>query len=89
LGGGKHGDGDHEVSILIRFGGGDRAGRAPSKVSTMIIRPPQQGHRGVGEAVSASLFGSARERSGEVVDAARNWRMRLMLRVRTVPANRP
>jgi len=33
---------DHEVSILIRPGGGGRAGRTPSKVSMMIIRPPQQ-----------------------------------------------
>jgi hypothetical protein len=47
------GDG-HEVSILIRLGEGDRAGRAPSKVSTMIIRPPQHGHRRAGEGVSAS-----------------------------------
>ena len=86
--GGMRGDG-HELSILIRFGGGDRAGRAPSKVSTMIIRPPQQGHRGAGEAVSVSLSGSARDRSDEVVDAASNWRMRSMLRARTVPANRP
>ncbi len=36
------GDG-HEVSILIRVGDGERAGRAPSKVSTIIIRPPQHG----------------------------------------------
>ena len=40
---------DHEVSILIRFGDGDRAGRAPSNVSMMIIRPPQHGHRRAGE----------------------------------------
>ena len=42
---------DHEVSILIRLGDGDRAGRAPSNVSTMIIRPPQQGQRRAGEDV--------------------------------------
>jgi hypothetical protein len=34
------GDG-HELSILIRLG--ERAVRAPSNVSTMIIRPPQHG----------------------------------------------
>ena len=38
--GGKRGDG-HEVSILIRLGDGEREERAPSNVSTMIIRPPQ------------------------------------------------
>jgi hypothetical protein len=43
LRGGKGGDG-HEVSILIRVGDGEREERAPSKVSTMIIRPPQYGH---------------------------------------------
>ena len=43
LRGGKRGDG-HEVSILIRVGDGEREERAPSKVSTMIIRPPQHGH---------------------------------------------
>jgi hypothetical protein len=41
LGGWKQGDVDHEVSILIRLGDEDRAGRAPSNVSMMIIRPPQ------------------------------------------------
>src|SRR5271166_4683073 len=69
LRGGKRGD-DHEVSILIGVGDGERAGRTPSKVSTMIIRPPQHGQRRTGEAVSAALSGSARERSG----AASNWR---------------
>ena len=86
LRGGKRSD-DHEVSILIRFGGGDREGRAPSKVPTMIIRPPQQGHRGADEDVSASLSCWARERSmrsrarraiGECADIARprarRWR---------------
>src|SRR6516162_346952 len=47
LRGGKGSD-DHEVSIPIRVGDGDRAGRGPSNVSTMIIRPPQQGHRCAG-----------------------------------------
>ena len=46
-----------EVSILIRVGDGERAGRAPSKVSTMIIRPPQQGQRG-GKAKVGSVLGS-------------------------------
>ena len=58
LRGGMRGDG-HEVSILIRLGDGDRAGRRPSNVSTMIIRPPQQGHRRAGETSSASLSASA------------------------------
>ena len=40
--GGMHGDG-HELSILIRVGDRERQGRAPSNVSTMIIRPPQRG----------------------------------------------
>src|SRR5271165_1777680 len=35
----------HEESILIRVGDGERQGRGPSNVSTMIIRPPQHGHR--------------------------------------------
>jgi len=47
LRGGMQGDG-HELSILIRVGEGDRAGRGPSNVSTMIIRPPQQGQRRTG-----------------------------------------
>jgi hypothetical protein len=37
--GGMDGDG-HELSILIRLGDGERQGRGPSSVSTMIIRPP-------------------------------------------------
>jgi hypothetical protein len=45
LRGGKDGAIAHEVSILIRLGDGERAGRTPSKVSMTIIRPPQQGHR--------------------------------------------
>jgi hypothetical protein len=75
LRGGKQGDVDHEVSILIRLGDEDRAGRAPSNVSTMIIRPPQHGHRCAGEGVSASVSASADGRSGEASD----WRTRSML----------
>ncbi len=30
----------------MRLGGGERAGRGPSNVSTMIIRPPQRGVEG-------------------------------------------
>ena len=41
----------HEESILIRVGDGERQGRGPSNVSTMIIRPPQQGQRRAGEDV--------------------------------------
>src|ERR1700756_4599558 len=67
LQGGMGGDG-HEVSIVIRLGGGGRAGRAPSNVSTMIIRPPQHGQRRAGKTSSASLSTSARERSGAPSD---------------------
>jgi len=88
LRGGKHGDG-HEVSILMRIGDGELAGRAASKVSTTIIRPPQQGHRRAGEGVSASSSASAHGRSGGVLGAASNWRARAMLRARTAPAMRP
>jgi hypothetical protein len=40
----EDGDFAHEVSILMRVGVEERVGRAPSNVSTMIIRPPQHGH---------------------------------------------
>ena len=50
--GGKR-DGGHEVSILIRVSDGERSGRVPSKVSTMIILPPQQAHGREGEDVSS------------------------------------
>ena len=86
--GGMRGDG-HELSILIRLGDGERQGRDPSNVSTMIIRPPQQGQRRKEEAGSASLSASAGGLSGETLGAASNWRTRSMLRARTVPANRP
>jgi hypothetical protein len=79
----------HEVSILIRLGDGDRAGRGPSNVSTMIIRPPQHGQRRAGATSSASRPASARERWGAPSDAASAWRTRSMLRARHVPANRP
>ena len=85
--GGKR-DGGHEVSILIRAGEDHRRERAPLKVSTMIILSPQQGHGREGEGVS-SRSASALGRSAEVLGAASAWRMRSMLRARTVPANRP
>lgn len=47
--------GGHWRLILIQIGGGKRAGRGPSNVSMMIIRPPQHGHRRAGEGVSVSL----------------------------------
>jgi hypothetical protein len=50
--GGMRGAG-HEESILIRFGEGDLAGRGPSNVSMMTIRPPQHGQRRAGETSSA------------------------------------
>ena len=77
--GGMRGDG-HELSILIRLGDGDLAGRRPSNVSTMIIRPPQHGHRCAGEGLSASLSASAGEVLGRgehlanAVDIARSNR---------------
>ena len=40
---------------LIRLGDGEREERAPSNVSTMIIRPPQPGDGRKGEGLSASL----------------------------------
>ena len=43
LQGGEWGDRVHEVSVLIRLGDGGRAGPTPSKVSMMIMRPPQHG----------------------------------------------
>ena len=52
LGGGMRGAG-HDVSILIRIGEGDRAGRGPSNVSTTIIRPPQHWQRRANETSSA------------------------------------
>ena len=61
--GGMQSDG-HELSILIRLGDGERQGRGPSNVSTMIIRPPQHGQRRVGGMFSASLSASARRRWG-------------------------
>jgi hypothetical protein len=77
------------VSILIRVGDGDRAGRAPSKVSMTIIRPPQQGHRCSAAGLSAPLSASARRHFVEPSDAASNWRARSMFFARTALANRP
>src|SRR5271165_204386 len=88
LRGGKRSD-DHEVSIRMRLGDGDLAGRGPSKVSTMIIRPPQHGQRRGGGTSSAPLSAPARERWGASSDAASAWRARSMLSARTVPPNRP
>src|SRR5271156_3995445 len=62
----------HEESILIRFGEG--AGRGPSKVSTMIIGPPQHGHRCAGEGGSVSLLALAGALWGEILGAAGAWR---------------
>ena len=67
----------HEVSILIRLGGG---GRGPSNVSMMIIRPPQHGHRRAGKGVSVSLSASAPARSDKILGAASAWRARSMFR---------
>ena len=85
--GGMRGDG-HELSILIRLGDDERQGRGPSNVSTMIIRPPQQGQRRAGETSSARLSAS-REGWGAFSAAASSCRARSMLSARTAPANRP
>jgi hypothetical protein len=79
----------HEESILIRVGGGERQGRGPSNVSTMIIRPPQQGQRRAGETSSAWLSASAHGRWGAARAAASNCRAVSMLWARTTLANRP
>jgi len=75
---GKRGDDHHEVSILIRLGDGERAGRGPSNVSTMIIWPPEHGHRRADEGASVSLSASACTLSGETLGAASAWRARSM-----------
>ena len=85
--GGTRGDG-HELSILIRLGDGERQGRGPSNVSTMIIRPPQQGQRRAGETSSARLSAS-REGWGAFSAAASSCRARSMLSARTALAKRP
>ena len=85
--GGMRGDG-HELSILIRLGDGERQGRGPSNVSTMIIRPPQQGQRRAGETSSARLS-ALREGWGAFSAAASSCPARSMLSARTAPANRP
>jgi len=82
-------DGGHEVSILMRLGDGDCAGRTPSNVSTMIMRPPQQGQRRAGETSSASPSTSSGGRSGATEEGQSNWRARSTLRARTALAKRP
>ena len=82
------GDG-HEVSILILLGDENRAGRGPSNVSTMIIRPPQHGQRCAGETSSAWLSASTREGWDASCAAASKCRARAMLAARTAPAKRP
>ena len=74
--GGMHGDG-HELSILIRLGDGERQGRAPSNVLTIIIRPPQQGQRRAGE-TSSSRLPASHEGWGAFFAAASNCRARSM-----------
>src|SRR5207302_8156315 len=56
----RRGDRDHDVSILIAVGGGGRyRGVEPrSKVSMMLMRPPQHGHGWVGSSVAAALWGA-------------------------------
>jgi hypothetical protein len=74
--GGMWGDG-HELSILIRLGDGERQGRGPSNVSTMIMRPPQHGHWCAG--VLISLLASACALPGEASGTASKCRARSML----------
>ena len=77
------------MAILMRVGAEERAGRAPSNVSMMIIRPPQHGHRRAGEGVSVSLSASACALWRETLGAVSNWRARSMLRARTVHSAQP
>jgi len=53
----------HDVSILIETVGGRwRGGQTPSKISMMIMRPPQQGHGWMsasGDAWSPAVLSSA------------------------------
>jgi len=86
--GGMRGGG-HELSILIRLGDGERQGRGPSNVATMIIRPPQQGQRRADETSSAWLSASAREGWGASSAAASNCLARSMLSARIAAAMRP
>ena len=86
--GGMRGDG-HELSILIRLGDGERQGRGPSNVSTMIIRPPQQGQRRAGETVFSPTVGLAR-RLGRILCRGEQLSGALdVVRPRTAPAMRP
>ena len=76
--GGMDGDG-HELSILIRLGDGERQGRGPSSVSTMIIRPPPW----------VAAAGEADLRLNAVVGAPPSGRlMGLRLRPFLLPARR-
>ena len=59
------GDG-HELSILIWAGDGERAGRAASNASMMIIRPPQQGQGRAGEVFSVTV-GLGTRRLGSIL----------------------
>ena len=85
--GGMRGEG-HELSILIRVGDGERQARGPSNVSTMIIRPPQQGQRRAGETSSARLSASTCGR-WRAACAASNCRARSMLSARSAPEKSP
>ena len=88
------GDGRHGVAVLTPALGGGGARGAPwrSKVSTMIMRPPQQGHSGGCSAtaplVSASLCSAAVSIDGSGV-AAINFLARAMLALQAAVASSP
>ena len=84
--GGMRGDG-HELSILIRLGDGERQGRGPSNVSTMIIRPPRRGNAAQARRLPPDC--RPRAKAGAHSLAASSCRARSMLSARTAPANRP
>ena len=86
--GGMHGDG-HEVSILIRLGDGDRAGRGAVEVSTTIIRPPQHGQRRKAKGHRPRLSAPAHARWGADLGRGEQLSGALDVRARTAPANRP
>src|SRR6202022_1285933 len=91
-GGGVPGGRGHEVSILIVTGEGVGRyfGSQPrSKVSMMIMRPPQQGHGRGRMCCSLVAVALGVSESFERDGAASNWRARSMLAARSALANSP
>ena len=78
----------HDVSILIGLGGRVRGVAPRSKVSMMIMRPPQHGHGSGGIGGSSSLA-SASLGSLCVGGTSSNLRERARFSARPPLANRP